>query len=210
MPAAATGERRSLAARLKRKAQFTLYRGPVARDERATWMEAQSLSDLCYRMESWLSGGLKSQPGYYGSVDVDEEEAPGLTDACRRLNRVGFLTDNSQAGQVGERSVQLAAVDGFVTPATLARLQTALAGTPYRIEAFEDPQEYGAKVPVTWEDGEPFTWFGGGCPAADVRELWGGSVGAGAVDDLCDALQVVIYDPSPGRNTLWADLRARL
>lgn len=215
MPATenAATESPSLAARLARKARHLVdrHRGPLAADERPIWAEADSLSDLCDLMDRWLAGDLKSQPAYYGSVDVDEEDAPGLTEACRRLNRVGFLTDNSQAGRVGVRSVQLAAVDGFATPATVAEMRRRLAGTPYQVEAFDCPGDdgYGSNVPVTWEDGEPFTRFGGGCPASTIAELWG-SVGAGAVQDLIAAKQVVIYDPVIGRNTLWADLRAGL
>lgn len=203
----------SLAARLARKAKHLIDRdrGPVAASERPIWAAADSLGDLCGLMDRWLSGDLKTQPGYYGSVDVDEEDAPGLTDACRRLNRVGFLTANSQAGVRRPRSAQLATVDGFATQATVDALRERLAGTPYRVESFDCPGDdgYGSKVPVTWEDSEPFTRFGGGLPAADIAELWA-SVGTGAVRDLTSAKQVVIYDPESGRNTLWADLQAKL
>lgn len=193
---------------------LTEFGGPVARGERKTWAAAESLEDLCALTDRWLSGDLKSSPTYYGPVDVDEEDAPGLTEACRRLNRMGFLTDSSQAGSDGpgydgRRWTQVAAVDGFAAPGLVALLTEGLSGTPYVVQAFE-PRRFGcgSRVPVTWVDGRPCTRFGGGLSARGIRQLWGGDVGEGAVRDLCAALQVVIYDPEPGRNALWADLAA--
>jgi hypothetical protein len=92
-----------------------------ATSEAEIWAAARSLNDLCALTERWLRADLATQPGYSGSVDVDEEEAPGLTDACIALNRAGFLTRNSQAGfdgtgYDGARWTQLAAVDGITIP----------------------------------------------------------------------------------------------
>lgn len=190
--------------------------GPVPRAERKVWAEADSLADLCGLMIRWLDGELSATPGYYGSVDVDEDDAPGLTDACRALNRAGFLTTCSQAGYDGpsyedRRCTQVAVVDGYATPAMVVALRAKLFGTPYVIQEFASRwSDYGSKVPVTWVDGDAVTRFGGGLGRRQIRREWGGYVGANAVRDLCGALQVVIYDPEPGRNTLWMDLSAAL
>jgi hypothetical protein len=190
--------------------------GPVPRRERGAWADADSLADLCGLMVRWLDGELGGTPSYYSAVDVDEDDAPGLTDALRALNRAGFLTTSSQAGYDGpsyedRHCTQVAVVDGYATPALVADLRARLFGTPYVIQEFASRwSEWGSKVPVTWVDDEPCTNFGGGIGRRQIRRMWGGYVGDGAVTDLCSALQVVIYDPEPGRNTLWADLAVAL
>jgi len=72
------------------------WSGPLRREDRPLWAAAQSLPDLGGLTVRWLNGDLKSSPAYYGQVDVDEDLAPGLTDALIALNRAGFVTDQSQ------------------------------------------------------------------------------------------------------------------
>ncbi|HET8661058.1 MAG TPA: hypothetical protein VFM55_18935 [Micromonosporaceae bacterium] len=214
--------RSTLAGRIRLKAQrladvLAFDGNTIARGERAAWSSAASLADLCALTERWLAGDLKSQPGYSGSLDVDEEDAPGLTDALIRLNHEGFLTRNSQAGFDGEgydgaHWIQVAAAEGFASADTVQRLREKLAGTSYVVREFAPPRRSragGSIVPVTWRDGRPYTRFGGGAGPGDIEfELCG--AGTPAVEDAKRAQQIVIYDPEPGRNTLWADLRARL
>jgi hypothetical protein len=93
------------------------------------------------------------------SVDVDEQEAPGMTDVLVRCNRAGFLTFGSQAGfdgtgDDGIRWQQLAAVDGLVGPDYLARLREACAGTGIVVDASGDGQV------VSFQRGRAFTTFG--------------------------------------------------
>lgn len=187
--------------------------GTIRRKERKTWAAASSLTDLCGLTERWLTGELKSQPGYYGSVDVDEEDAPGMTESLIALNRAGFLTDNSQAGADliewdGAHWTQLASVDGYATAETVVKLRDQLEGTPYVVKVFGRPghSDFGAIVDVTWIDGDSHTRFGGGMAASDIRFAYQGA-GTQAVEEVVDALQVVVYDPTPGRNGLWAALR---
>jgi hypothetical protein len=191
--------------------------GPLTRADRRRWAAARTLNDLAELTAQWLEGRIASQPGYYGRCDVDEDEAPGLTDTLIRLNRAGFLTDNSQAGYDGpgydgRRWRQLAAVTGFGDQHTHDWLAAALTGTRYRILAWPCRtsawRRSGAGVPVTTADGRPVTVFGAQLtPAVIAGELYDGCDDA-AIAAVCAAWQITIYDPRAGANDLWPLLRA--
>lgn len=175
---------------------------------RSPWADAVSLADMAELTAQWLEGTLRKQPGYHGPVDVDEDDAPGLTQACVLLNRYGFLTDNSQAGwkgrgHQGARIRQVAWVTGYAFPQTIAELRAHLHGTPYKVHVLTPK-----RITVTWADGEPVT---SDCavPAKERRLRYPG-VGKPAVAQVCAAQQVAIIDHTVGRNTMWADITAAL
>ncbi len=91
---------------------------PLTRRDRSLWAAARSLADLGELTALWLDGSIASQPGYYGPCDVDEDDAPGLTDTLILLNRAGYVTFGSQAGYDGAPWQQLAAVEGLAAPHT--------------------------------------------------------------------------------------------
>lgn len=198
------------------------WRGWAARtlavaQERRRWAQARSLTELCALTSLWLDGTLSSQPGY-GSVDVDEHLAPGLTQALVALNRAGVLTRNSQAGYRGPGyggagCTQLAAVEGYARQPIIEHLRGQLAGTPYRIRTWR-PRQLGtsrqpAAVVVTRRSGLPYTQFGW-APTRRQLALELAGCSPAAVADVQAATCLTIWDPVPGRNTLWADLSAVL
>lgn len=188
----------SILDRLMGRAGFT---GPITPEDQPHWAAAQTMNDLCDLTIDWLEGRIQSQPGYYGPVDVDEDDAPGLTAALVALNRAGFLTYNSQAGHDGPgydgyRWMQRAAVDGFTTSATVDQLVQALTGSPFVVDI-------GGVVPVTWGAGcRLLTSFGGHPSAREVEFLYRGC-GEPAVAEVRNAVHVVLHDPQVGRNDLW-------
>ncbi len=184
-------------------------RGPIVATERRIWADTHHLYDVAGRTAQWLSGESKSQPGYFGPCDVDEDEAPGLTECLIACNRNGFLTANSQAGFDGAgfdgaHWVQLAAVTGYAhrpVVAKLRRLESRYGlivhdgvGTRFR---------RGSGVTVTWAAGQAFTEFGR--QHAEIDFLYNGC-GPAASADIERAHQGPVFDRTPGRNTLWADL----
>ncbi len=177
-------------------------------DEEA-WQAATSLQDLCGLTIRWLQGELNSTPGYLGSVDVDEADAPGLTETLILLNQHGFMTTSSQAGFDGLgygdwHWQQHAAVTGFATYDTCRWLLGAVAGT--RFQTLEDVcRRRGPNVFVTYVNGRPYTRFGVQS-RADIKFSWDGC-GGEALAALQDAWQVTIYDPVAGPNDLWPVLR---
>jgi hypothetical protein len=188
---------------------------PLTRHDRPLWAAARTLADLGELTALWLEGRIESQPGYYGRVDVDEDDAPGLTATLVALNRAGYLTNSSQAGfdgtgYDGAHWQQYAAVTGFASPDTLRWLQRAVAGTRFEIKSW-GCKKGGAftrteALYVTFREGQPVTSFGQVTDGVIAGEIYDGAGGA-AIDAACTALQVTIYDPKPGPHELWPVLR---
>lgn len=175
---------------------------PIKRNERHLWADAQSLPDLCRLTAGWLEGHVQSQPGYYGSVDVDDAE--GLLDALIGLNRRCFLTNNSQqgfdgTGYDGAHWTQHAAVTGFADRGMFQWLRRVV-GSRFEVEAD------GPGVYVTLREGRGYTHYGNPLSRRDIEFSYDGC-GEGALQAVCGALQVTVYDPEPGRNDLWGVLR---
>lgn len=190
---------------------------PLARADRTAWASAQTLADLGELTAQWLEGRIGQQPGYAGPVDVDEEDAPGLTVVLIACNRAGFVTSNSQAGYCGHDDdgtywVQYAAVTGYADDHTLQWLVDCLTDSPFEVSAWTATRRrplfgWGPDEDcchVTYRDGIPVTGFGRH-GAADVADTYAGS-GDNAVDAAVAAWQVTVYDPEPGRNDLWQAL----
>lgn len=186
-----------------------------ARD-RPLWRAARSMSDLRDLTAGWLHGRIAAQPAYHHPVDVDEPDAPGLTDTLVALNQAGYLTTSSQAGYDGPgyrgaHCQQHAAVEGFATDDTTRWLEHAVAGTEYRIvEHGCKPHPWQRSAPgadVTFLDGQPVTHFGRQTSHAGIAHDRYPGVHPAAVHDVAVARQITIYDPTPGRNTIWPQLR---
>lgn len=185
---------------------------PLTRRDRPLWAAAASLADLGELTAAWLEGAIASQPGYYGRCDVDEDDAPGLTDTLILLNRAGYVTNGSQAGYDGPgydggHWQQLAAVEGLAARHTYDWLCDALTGTRFGLLAWPCKarpwHRAGAGITVTFRDGQPYTTFGTQLGEATLAgDLYDGC-GDDAIAAACAALQVTIYDPEPGPNDLW-------
>lgn len=180
--------------------------------DKAVWAACATAADVRAATVRWLTGTLRSQPGYCGPVDVDEDDAPGLTGTLVALNRAGVLTTQSQAaadgaGFDGAHWRQVAAVQGLADDATVAWLAETVAGTGLELAV-------DCWVEVTFRDGRPFTRFGGGWSRSEVRRLRDCWTGYGvcrrsAVDELVACRWVVVFDPEFGRDDrLWPTLRA--
>lgn len=182
------------------------------------------MGDLGELTAGWLAGRVPAQPGYGGTVDVDEEDAPGLTRALVALNRAGFVTNGSQAGFVGgDRSGcgtfwrAHAFVAGLIHPHRddlVHSLHSTITPQGFEVLAFHGTRRTwfrrGASVVVTTRDdgrGEyPNTGLSqmGGSTVADLYQWCSDDL----IDLACDAWQINVYDPEPGRNELWPALWA--
>jgi hypothetical protein len=181
--------------------------------DRSRWRAARTLQDLADLTAAWLAGEIRSQPGYYGRVDVDEDRAPGLTAALVACNRAGFLTRTSQAGYVGPgyhgatRATVLAAVYGYTDRDTAQRLFSASVWAPTRVHVFIHPIGAGRlgedAREVSWADDRATCSFGGCVPVGYLLDEFAGC-SRHVIDALAHAWSVTVLDPEPGRNTLWA------
>lgn len=191
----------------------------LAAADRAVWAKARSLRDVGDRMAMWLTGELRSQPGYCGPIDVDEADVPGLTETLVLLNRAGFVTSQSQAGADevtgdGTHWQQYAAVTGFASPETQAWLLHALHqvdGLAVRECVEVGRLDWREVDPVTYRNGRAYTDFGRRQPDSDLCDDWTGYgvCHPDAVEQIIAAGQFVIRDTEFGRNDrLWPALRA--
>lgn len=189
---------------LRRRAQAYEDAGMTA-EIKAQWAATNNLHDVAQLTARWLRGELGAQPGYYGPVDVDEDDVPGLAELLAKVNEAGFLTTGSQAGFDGlayrGHWKQFAAVEGLIQGPEARVLRAAL-------DADLEMDLTGKGVVVTVHNGQSWTTFG--AKRDDLADAWTGYgiCGATAVDQLQYALPVVVYDPEPGRNDrLWDALR---
>jgi Domain of unknown function (DUF6919) len=181
----------------------------MSRQEERLWGEAETLDDVGELTAQWLEGTIRSQPGYFGPVDVDEDYCPGLTATLVALNRAGFVTENSQASigcpgyyrAPGEECQ--AWVMGFIDAADtglLASLVSTVEGAGFGVQV--------------WEGAARRRRFGlvpeglGSQPSRGDIEAWFGACSVDLVAVACRAWQVRVYDPTAGRNDLWPVLHA--
>jgi hypothetical protein len=172
----------------------------------ARWQAARTVADLAGLTVQWLRGELSCQPSYDRPVDVDEQDAPGLTTALVACNLAGWLTVDSQAGVDDGVWTQLAAVTGFAHSPLPERLAAAVAADGrFRVQVEIDDENKQPQIPVTWHHGQECTWYGGPNDGRRIEETFPDCADA-AIDDLYWADQVTVWDPLPGRNELWAFL----
>ena len=179
--------------------------GPLRRQDRPLWAAARTIDELGELTTRWLAGDIASQPNYYGPVDVDEDVAPGITDALVALNLAGFLTHNSQGAYDGPdyaASPWGAWVYGYADDATFTWLTDVVRHTRFGIHAWPPPASRGRKRPF---GGRPPDGGWPRIPASEVRWMYS-ACGADAIAAVCAAWQVTVYDPEIGSNDLWAHL----
>jgi hypothetical protein len=183
--------------------------------ERRRWRSATTLHDLGACTASWLLGEIASQPGYAPGYGPDEE-TEHLVPVLAAVNRLGYVTDNSQPGvdefgRDGRYWTQQAAVCGLVyDPLLCMRLVEAAygAGLTVVLHAARAPGEHAEGVLVTAVGGVPFTWFGRYLSARDLRTLWPEDlISPRAWEHITASWQLTLIDPVCGRDdVLWEAL----
>ncbi|MFI5945549.1 DUF6919 domain-containing protein [Streptomyces uncialis] len=181
------------------------------RAHRARWTEARTLTDLGRFTADWLEGTLRHHPGQPGGPDP--ENAP-LVPVLARLNRLGFVTANSQPGHAPESGwdgatyVQRAAVDGWTTDRALfgALIRAALDHDFHIVLHGPRHRTDHTRIPVTCRNGEPVTWFGTPYQPDDLAAVWSG-VHPDAHTALTRAVHIALADTAWGPSTrLWDTL----
>lgn len=189
----------------------------MSRQDRDLWASARTLADLGELTARWTEGNIASQPGYCGPCDIED---PAMVPVLARLNRAGFMTTGSQAGESGPgcdgaQYEQCAAVEGFAGPQTARAVFNAawhaglfaIAHGPASLPRWR--YRYRQSVIVTRKNGRGVTRFGVQLPRRHIRDGWigYGSCHRDAVHALCTAWQVTVIDPEWGRlDLLWAVL----
>jgi hypothetical protein len=174
------------------------------RRERKLWRSARTLDDLGQLMARWLEGDLRHRPGYYGTTDLD---TPRLTKVCAELCRAGFVTDSSQEGGewlIQGRSVhQRAGIGGFADDDALDALRQIGRQHAFVVSAHRRPSLTGLRrrIPVTAENWQACTWFGGQIETCHYEIGWSG-ISDEAYWAVLWSWHVAIIDPEWGRRGL--------
>ncbi|MEU2075443.1 hypothetical protein [Streptomyces sp. NPDC013489] len=170
------------------------------------WRDARTIADLGQNMAGWLEGRIPNRPGYDGPFGQEETNgARHLVPTLIALNRAGFVTVDSQPGELGGGYRQRANVEGIVHDRSpllgqLLALQgqglTVVRGWPKR------------QIVLTEDAGSPFTTIGGWRMRRDsIHANWRG-VGRQAIRELREhGATVHIIDTEWGRDDrLWPAL----
>lgn len=182
------------------------------------WSEAEDWDDLCRTMALWCEGDLALCPNYDGPPDPETEE---IAAELAEMNRRGFLTLSSQPGcaptDVSDTSSyypatfeQRAAVEGLASGEVLDRLRAAVRGTRLELRANLRASgwtcDHRTAVPVTVVSGDRVvTHFGSRLSASQLKFYFAEFVHVGLIHELCDAWQVLVYDPHWGDHRLLWD-----
>ena len=165
------------------------------RRDAAEWASADTVPDLGQLMARWLSGDLKSWPGYQPNCRPDDETREILA-ALIRANRRGYVTTCSQPGvddphcRYGHWR-QRAAVQGHADRRTLGAIRTAAARNGLDV-LVDSRREIATTI-----DGRGHTDFGGRLRRRDMSAVWGG-IARTAHQALLDAHEIAIIHPDYG------------
>lgn len=184
--------------------------GPPLPDRLRPWAGIRTLGQLGEATAAALAVPGGTQPRSRKPVRLDD--APGLRDALVAINRAGMVTWSSQAGSVttvdGVTRSRRAAVSGFASAATVARLLTRLARTGYRLHMHRPATGTYASVPcvpVTWSGDTPVVTAGSCLSWHDIAHRLYPRL-PGAAQAAYDAYQVTVYAEQCGPANLFSDL----
>jgi hypothetical protein len=170
------------------------------------WSKASSLAELGELTARWLEGGITHPNGQ----DTPDDETMPLAGALAAINRAGLVTFFSQPGEPHSAWTQRAAVSGFCSDETCERLAAAFAPTDLLFLAEYHGGASALRIPVTLDNGEPYTWVGGSLDD-DYLEICYAGVPATGIAVLSTSWYVTILDPVWGRSDLlWSTLAAAL
>ncbi|MFE2045325.1 DUF6919 domain-containing protein [Streptomyces sp. NPDC059477] len=188
----------------------------TSRAPRSRWTKARTLTDLGTLTAAWLEGEIAHHPGYQGG-GPDPETTP-LVPVLAHLNRLGFVTANSQPGHApttgwdGATYVQRAAVDGWTDDPEIRTAFIQLARGHDLHVVLHDPgtRTDRMRIPATLRNGEPVTWFGHPYRSEDINHAWPGTHPA-ARSALTRASHITLTDTTWGPSPrLWDALRNAL
>jgi hypothetical protein len=193
------------------KRQVSAYNAQRAESNR--WASARTFADLGELTAQFCLGELAICPGHYGPRAAETES---IADSLAAANRNGFLTDDSQPGELGTIAPfhkQKAFALGFADPGLVERLGERVEGTD--LVMYAAPMRRWRRTQVCDEiitRDEQYIYSGvGSLPSLrDIRSgiSFGGMCHPDAVDAVAQCWAVLIHDTRWGdHDDLWEILR---
>ena len=187
--------------------------GRLSNDDRLvraeeSWLRARGFDDLCRLTGDYVTGRQPFFPTHYGDPDPESHE---IASSLEQLNINGLLTICSQPGMREEdgQNSQRAFVDGFAKRDVAEGFATRSLYSDIYVAIFSpDGSGYnGYMVPVTLEDGRPYTWAGFSSGVDEELEHFAAVSSEAAMKELRSAWYVAAIDLVWGRNQhLWPAL----
>jgi len=139
--------------------------------DRRQWRDADSLAAIGELTARWLEGTLAYRPEDFATTPAPETRP--LVPALAPLNRVGYVTTNSQPGVALRAGTgQRAFVTGCCDELSLRRLERAVRDTDLVLVAFRLDEGAGEPAVVTMRDGREATLVGRSASVDYIRREW--------------------------------------
>ncbi|MHA7261915.1 DUF6919 domain-containing protein [Arthrobacter sp. TMN-37] len=164
------------------------------------WRECINLDDACELTARWLEGKSFYMPGYSAAQPATETNQ--MRDALARLNRLGFLTEDSQPGVgLGTGQGQRAYVVGFCEAGLAELVMRELLETELVCVAHPPGDADYSRICVSIDGGTEFTWLGSFASAAEVLETYTQEANGSLAQLVSECWQLQVFDPHWGRNS---------
>ncbi|WP_427172285.1 DUF6919 domain-containing protein [Arthrobacter sp. 92] len=164
------------------------------------WRNCTTLEGACELTARWLEGSFRYVPGY--RVQQPAGQPGPMSQALADINRLGFLTDDSQPGAaISGGYGQRAFVTGRCSEQSAATISALLVETELVVLVFPPGESGSGQICVTLEADREFTWLGrSGGPSYSLEAYsdWSNETLAKA---LVDCFELQIFDPVWGRNS---------
>lgn len=163
------------------------------------WQMCMDLENACELTAQWLEGKRHYQPDYMAAQPAAETGPMSLELAA--INRLGFLTSDSQPGEaLVEGQGQRAYVTGYCSENTAGFLSAVLTGTNL-VALWAPPGEPGAmQVCVSMDDYDEYTHLGRRGSREDTFEQYRYETNETLAAIIADSWELHIFDPVWGRN----------
>ena len=168
---------------------------------RERWAQAADFPALCRLAADYATGRQPFFPSHGGDPDP---ETNAIASHLEQLNLKGLLTTCSQPGDEGDdRFAQRAFVDGYAVREDALALAAKSLYSDILVLVFPPGTEGGYHIPVTIDQGQPFTWVGMWAGDEEL-EHFASTCSDTAMAQLRAAWYVTAIDPVWGRKEhLW-------
>lgn len=164
------------------------------------WRNCTTLEGACELTARWLEGRFSYVQGYRTQQPAGEPDP--MSDTLADINRLGFLTDDSQPGvAISGGYGQRAFITGRCSEQSAAVISAVLVETELVVLVFPPGESGSGQICVTLEGAREFTWLGrsgGPSYALEAYSDWSNETLAKA---LADCFELQIFDPVWGRNS---------
>jgi hypothetical protein len=164
------------------------------------WRNCTTLEGACELTARWLEGSFGYVPGYRAPQSAGQSGP--MSAALASINRLGFLTDDSQPGvDVSEGRGQRAFVTGRCTEQAAGVISAILVETQLVVLVFPPGESGSGQICVALDGSREFTWLGSSGGPSYASETYSDWTNETLAKTLSECWELQIFDPVWGRNS---------